>query len=230
MIEEPPLLQIKKPSRRPSDAQIAAIAACPTGFLCDAMDGKGALAHELGWLDADMLPTQFCGVALTSENGPDDILGIMASLSMVRPGDVVVAGTSNWRGSAAAGDRVMGMMKNGGAVGFVTDGLVRDHEGIIPVGLPVICAGLIPNSPYANGPAKVGTSVVIGGVTVSTGDIVAADRSGVVIVPFDRIDDVIATVGRIKGLEEELDAKVLGGQKVPGAIEELLTSDKVRWL
>ncbi|MEM9139070.1 MAG: RraA family protein [Pseudomonadota bacterium] len=230
MIEEPPLLQVKRADRRPTEEQIAAIAACPTGFLCDAMDGKGALSPDLGWLDADLLPTAFCGVALTSENGPDDILGIMASLAMVQPGDVVVAGTSNWRGSAAAGDRVMGMMKNGGAVGFVTDGLVRDHEGIVPVGLPVFCAGLNPNSPYANGPAKVGTPIVLGGVPVATGDIIAADRSGVVVVPFERIDAVIATVRRITSLEEELDAKVAAGQKVPGAIEDLLASDKVRWL
>ena len=230
MLEEPPLLQIQRPVRRPTDAQIAALKDQPTGFLCDAMDGKGGLDPELELLDIHALPTRFCGVALTSDNGPDDLLGLMGSLSLIQPGDVMVAATGAWRGSAVAGDRVLGMCRNSGAVGFVTDGLVRDHEGLVEVGLPIVCAGITPNSPYTKGPAKVGTPVVVGGVRIETGDLIVADRTGTVVVPFDLIDDVIATVQRIEGLEAEMDGKVAAGQKVPGAIEELLSSDKVRWL
>lgn len=230
MIEEPPLLQIKKPTRRPTDAQIAKIASYPTGFLCDAMDGRGALSSDLGWLDVHTLPTQFCGVALTSDNGPDDLLGLMGTLGIAEPGDVMVASTGGWRGSAVAGDRVTGMMKNSGCVGFVTDGLVRDHEGLVEVGLPIICAGMSPNSPYTKGPAKVGTPVVLGGVQIETGDIISADRTGAVVVPFEQIDTVIASVEKIEGLEAELDAKVADGLTVPDAIKELLASDKVRWM
>ena len=148
----------------------------------------------------------------------------------MQPGDVPVAATSSWRGSAVAGDRVIGMMKNCGAAGFVTDGLVRDHEGIVPVGLPVICAGMSPNSPYAKGPGVVGEPVVVGGVTIATGDVIVADRTGVAVVPFDQIDTVIETVHRIEDLEAALDAKVADGLKVPGAIEKQLDSDKVVWL
>jgi len=230
MIEEPPLLQIRRPTRRPSAEQIAALADQPTGFLCDAMDGKGALDAGLALLDTAALPTRFAGVALTCETGPDDIMGLVASLGMMQPGDVAVAATGNWRGSAVAGDRVVGMMRNNGATGFVTDGMVRDHEGLVEVGLPIICGGMTPNSPYTKGPAKVGTPVIIGGVRIETGDLIVADRTGTVVVPFDRIDDVIATVNRVKGLEQELDAKVAAGLKVPGKIQELLASDQVRWL
>lgn len=230
MIEEPPLLTIRRPTRRPTEAQISALSEVPTGFICDALGGKAALSADLGWLDVHALPTRFCGVAITSENGPDDILGLQASLALMLPGDVPVAATMNWRGSAVSGDRVLGMMKNCGAVGFVTDGLVRDHEGIVPVGLPVICAGMSPNSPYAKGPAVVGEPVVVGGVTIATGDLIIADRTGVVVVPYDRLDEVIETIHRIEELEATLDAKVADGLKVPGAIESLLESDRVHWL
>ena len=43
MIEEPPLLTVTKDRRRPTEAQIAAFRGVPTGFVCDAMDGSGAL-------------------------------------------------------------------------------------------------------------------------------------------------------------------------------------------
>ena len=230
MLEEPPLLQIRRPTRRPSPAQIAALKDQPTGFLCDAMDGKGALDPSLTLLDIHALPTQFCGVAITSNNGPDDLMGLLGSLSQIQPGDVVVAGTSNWRGSAITGDRVMGMCRNNGAVGFVTDGMVRDHEGLVEVGLPIVCAGMNPNSPYTKGPAKVGTPIMVGGVRIETGDLIVADRTGTVVVPYDLLDHVIETVERGGDLEAELDAKVAAGQKVPKAIEELLASDNVQWI
>lgn len=230
MLEEPPVLQVLKPARRPTESQIAALKDQPTGFLCDAMDGKAALDPSLKLLDTDALPTRFCGVAITSDNGPDDLLGLLGSLSQIQPGDVIVAATNNWRGSAVVGDRVMGMCRNNGAVGFVTDGMIRDHEGMIDVGLPIVCAGMNPNSPYTKGPGKVGTPVVVGGVRIASGDLIVADRTGTVVVPFDMIDSVIETVARVSGLEAETDAKVAGGQKIPGAIEELLQSGKVRWL
>ncbi len=230
MLEEPPLLQIRRPTRRPSPAQIAALKDQPTGFLCDAMDGKGALDPSLTLLDIHALPTQFCGVAITSNNGPDDLMGLLGSLSQIQPGDVVVAGTSNWRGSAITGDRVMGMCRNNGAVGSVTDGMVRDHEGLVEVGLPIVCAGMNPNSPYTKGPAKVGTPIMVGGVRIETGDLIVADRTGTVVVPYDLLDHVIETVERVGGLEAEMDAKVAAGQKVPKAIEELLASDNVQWI
>lgn len=230
MLEEPPLVQVRKPARRPTEDQIAALADAPTGFLCDAMNGKGALAHDLTLLDPVTLPDRFCGVALTAENGPDDILALQVALTLIRPGDVVVAATARWRGSAVTGDRVLGMCRNSGATGFVTDGLVRDYEGIVEVGLPVVCAGMTPNSPFSKGPAIVGEPVVLGDVRIATGDLIVADRTGTVVVPFEQIDEVIATVRRIDGLEAEMDARVAAGQKASPAIEDLLTTDRVRWL
>lgn len=230
MLEEPPLVQIRKPSRRPTAEQIAALAEQPTGFLCDAMNGKGALEWDLTLLDPDALPDRFCGVALTADNGPDDILALQIALTQIQPGDVVVAATSRWRGSAVTGDRVLGMCRNSGAVAFVTDGLVRDYEGIVEVGLPVVCAGMTPNSPYSRGPGIVGEPVVLGDVRIATGDVIVGDRTGTVVVPFEKIDAVIQTVSRIGELEADMDAKVAAGQKTPGSADALVASDKVRWL
>ena len=89
---------------------------------------------------------------------------------------------------------------------------------------------MTPNSPFSKGPAKVGEPVVLGGVRISTGDLIVGDRTGTVVVPFEMLDQVIETVDRVAGLEAEMDAKVAAGQKMPGAIEELVASDKVRWL
>ena len=69
----------------------------------------------------------------------------------------------------------------------------------------------------------------IGGQEVETGDMVVADRDGVVIVPYERLDAVIANLAKVKTLEAELDAEVAKGLKVPEAIAELLAGDQVEY-
>ena len=142
----------------------------------------------------------------------------------MRPGDIVVSAFAGFQGCAAIGDRVASMMKNCGAAGFVTDGPVRDYDGIVAAGLPVWCTGLTPASPYTCGPGSVGFAVSIGGIEVETGDMVVADRDGVVVVPFERLDEVI------ERLERELDARVADGQKYPDSIAELLAGDRVSYV
>ena len=230
MIEEPPLLTIRRNLRRPTDAQIATFREAPTGFVADALDGGGALSREIRPLgDGRDLPCRAAGPALTADCGPADILATLAALAFIRPGDVVVAACAGHQGCAAAGDRVAGMMRNSGAAGLVTDGPVRDYDGVVAAGLPVWCTGLTPASPYSKGPGKVGFPVQIGGQQVATGDMIVADRDGVVVVPFERVDEVIARLARIAELEAALDAKVAEGQRVPATIIELLESDCVAY-
>ncbi len=230
VIEEPPILTIKETRRRPSADQIAAFQGTPTSFVLDAMYGEGALDGSIRPLaqGADC-PGATAGPALTANCGPADILATLATLNFVTPGDMVVAAVSGYQGCAAIGDRVSGMMRNAGAAGFVTDGRARDYEGIVATSLPLWCTGLTPASPYSSGPGSVGFPVSIGGQKVETGDMVVADSSGVVVVPFDKLDEVIARLAEIKTLEAELDAKVEAGLKVPEAITELLQSDQVKF-
>ena len=231
MIEEPPLLSIKRPSRRPTNTQIAAFQNVPTSFVVDALYGGGALAAVIRPIgDGRDIDCRAAGPALTVDNGPGDILAVLAALGSIQQGDVVIAACDGYQGCAAAGDRVIGMCKNNGAIGYVTDGPVRDYTGIVAVNLPVWCTGLTPASPFAKGPGRVGHPVQIGGQHVATGDMVVADRDGVVIVPFDRIDEVVAMLERVTEMEILLDAEVAEGRKMPDSISELLISDQVSFV
>ena len=46
MIENPPLLTVRRRFPRPSASELAAFANTPTGFLVDSMNGRGALAYR----------------------------------------------------------------------------------------------------------------------------------------------------------------------------------------
>ncbi|RLJ60498.1 4-hydroxy-4-methyl-2-oxoglutarate aldolase [Litoreibacter meonggei] len=225
MIEEPKSLRIGPDvGRRPSVEQVAAFQGVPTGFVVDAMFGVGAMCVDISPLDTSNV--QVAGPALTAENRPSDILATLGCLRYLKAGDVLIGSAQGWQGCAAAGDRVAGMAKNAGAVAFVTDGPMRDYDGILEVGLPCWCTGLNPGSPFGTGPGQVGTRVMVGGQPVETGDMIVADRDGVVVVPFAKIDDVAARLGAIQDMELELDAEVRKGLVLPDPIAALLDSDK----
>lgn len=225
MIEEPPLLTIRSAGPRPTATQVAAFRDIPTSLVCDALGGGGALSAVIRPLgDGRDLDRIVAGPAITADNGPADVLATLAALSYVQPGDVLVAAVAGHQGCAAAGDRVMGMLRNAGGAALVTDGPVRDYAGIVKAGIPVWCTGLTPASPYSKGPGRVGEPVNVGGQQVATGDMIVADRDGVVVVPFERVDAVIARLADVHRQEQELDARVSDGLREFDSVREMLAT------
>jgi 4-hydroxy-4-methyl-2-oxoglutarate aldolase len=225
MIKDPPLLKIRREFQRPSEKLLAGFKGVPTGYLVDAMGGAGCVDYRIKPLaqSADVM----IGTAITCHAGPADNLALFGAVHAARRGDVLVAATDSFTATSITGDLLLGMARNRGVVGFVTDGLVRDLVGILAVGLPVYCAGVTANSPARNGPGTVGLPVVMGGVSVASGDIVVGDRDGVVIVPLDQAEAVLAKLTDVRAAEASLEAKVKGGLEVPDFISAIMDSSRV---
>lgn len=225
MIEEPRLLTINRKFERPSRADVEAFRGAQTGNVVDAMNGRGALARVIKPL---VEPTEtMVGVALTSHSEPGDQLGLFASLDLLEEGDVLVAAGDGYAETAITGDLLMGMARNLGAVGLVTDSAVRDRAGLLAVGLPCYSAGLTPNSPVRTGPGTIGLPVIIGGVRVESGDIVIGDSDGVVIVPRLQISAVLKVLEGVRRAEADLERQVKAGLGVPDFIRRILESERV---
>jgi len=225
MIKDPPLLTIRRNFPRASAGELAAFAQVMTGHVVDAMDGRGALDHRIKPLAP--VSQVLVGTAITCHCGPADNLALFAALAVAQPGDILVAATDGFTGTSITGDLLMGMARNRGLLGLVTDGLARDLNGILGVGLPVYCAGLSPNSPVRNGPGTVGLPVVLGGMAISSGDIVVADNDGPVIIPRQQASAVIARLPQIRAAESALEAKVKAGLEIPDFIQSVLASDRI---
>src|SRR5579884_1993344 len=131
MLEEPPILQIRRRFPRPARELVAHFEGVPTGFLVDCMDGRGAL--DAAFKPVDPGCAVFAGIAVTCLCGPGDNLAILGALEVIQPGDVIVAAADGFSGLAVTGDRVAGMARNQGAVALVIDGTV---------GEPVVVGGV----------------------------------------------------------------------------------------
>jgi 4-hydroxy-4-methyl-2-oxoglutarate aldolase len=224
MIDEPPLLMFAKLIARPAAALVERLRGVPTSFVVDAMGGAGAL----DWRIKPIVGTSLIGVALTCDCGPCDNLALNSAIAQSQPGDIIVAATSGFTGAAVAGDLLLGIGRNRGIAGFVTDGLVRDLADLETLALPVYAIGVSPNSPSNRGPGTVGLPILCGGRAISSGDIIIGNRDGVVAIPSVQIEETLANLERVKAAEAAMLERVRKGLREPCIPEELLSGQRLR--
>ncbi len=228
MLENPPVLTIKRIRRRPSTSQISIFESALTGHIVDCMDGRGAMNHLIKPHDPSI--ATISGPALTCLAYPADNLGLIAALHIAQPGDVIVCSNDAYKVTAVVGDLICGMMKNKGIAALVTDGMIRDQIGIKSWRLPIFCQGITPNSPARTGPGSVGLPITIGGLSVETGDMVVCDVDGVAVVPFSRIDEVAEKLAKLRTDEIKMEAQVRAGMTEPNYISKLMKSPQVHYI
>lgn len=213
MLEQPPLLTINKRFERLSETLIAGFSGALTGHVVDSQIGTMA---GLGALDPKVKPINpaqkgFCGSAVTVQAQPGDNLAIHAVTEVVQKGDVVIVATGGYQDKAILGDLLGGVLKNCGAAAFVTDGYVRDFEGIVGLDWPVFASGINPNSPTCVGPGVIGGDIVMGNMRISAGDLVIGDLDGVVVVPQADTEDVLKKLDETRQAEAAAEARILAG-------------------
>lgn len=228
MIKNPPLLTVRRNFPRPDEAMLRQLRNTPTGFIADCMNGRGSLDYRIKPLDANNC--KLAAPIVTCHPGPGDNLAVFAAFEIAQPGDVIFVATDTFTKTAIAGDNMIAMARNKGIAGFVTDGLLRDIEGILPVGLPTFCMGITPNSCTCNGPGTAGMPVVMGGICVDAGEIVIADRDGAIVIPHDQFDYVCQTLPEVRAAEEQLSRQIRLGLDNIDAVRELLNSERTHYV
>jgi 4-hydroxy-4-methyl-2-oxoglutarate aldolase len=102
-----------------------------------------------------------------------------------------------------------------GAVGVVSDGDVRDARQIEELDFPAFARGCSPLDTLARAVvADFGSSAVCGGVRVARGDLIVADRDGVVVIPEAAAADVADGVRAKRPLEDGARRDLLAGTPI----------------
>ena len=219
-------LTIKRNFKRTGQKLVRKFMNLPTGNVCDAQGRTGALDHRIKPVSKK---SQLCGTALTVDAGPRDNLAPWAALEFAKPGDIIVITTGEHLDCAVVGDIYVGMANNAGVAGIVTDGVVRDLPGINDVGIPVFARGISPNSPWKNGPGRVGLPILIGRVAVKAGDIVVGDQDGIVIVAREKAGDVARAIQAVLDKEKQMEAGVKAGLTVPAWLKAAYETKGVQY-
>ena len=197
-------------------------AAGTSAIVADALDALGYRHQALGnairplWPQAQVVGVAYPVVVVASDATPDrPYEGEMAVLDALQPGDVAVVQVADDVTAALWGELFSCAALGRGALGVVIDGLIRDAQQIEELGFPAFACGFSPLDTKARARvASHGETAVVGGIGVTRGDVVVADRDGVVVVPSAVAADVAAAVAEKRTLENGARDDLLAGMRV----------------
>jgi 4-hydroxy-4-methyl-2-oxoglutarate aldolase len=205
----------------PSREIIQGFAGIMTGVVSDALDRGGAMDYGIKPVGPGM---NVLGPAITLRARPTDSLARDAAMKMAEPGDVLVIATGNYTVTGTWGDHASYHAKGLGLAGMVTDGLCRDIVGIRECGLPVFARGFAPNAPVQSSGAQINVPVSVGGQIVHPGDIILGDENGVVVIPQQYAEDVLAASRAALKKEEEAMADIEAGRFISPTLDARLAA------
>ncbi|MBR1220188.1 ribonuclease activity regulator RraA [Bradyrhizobium sp. U87765 SZCCT0131] len=115
------------------------------------------------------------------------------------------------------GDILCARMVKRKVTALVTDGVMRDLEGVLGTGLPVWCNGAAaPPSVAGLTFVNWGEPIACGGVAVFPDDIIVADQDGAVLIPQAQLDHILAEGPEQERMEAWIVEEVNNGAVLPG--------------
>jgi 4-hydroxy-4-methyl-2-oxoglutarate aldolase len=152
-----------------------------------------------------------CGPVFTVEGHPDPEIGAhesllqwTAMLSKAPSGHVVMC-QPNDSIMAHMGELSAETFHGRGVLGYIVDGGCRDTDFIEKIGFKVWYRYTTPIDVVGRWKAeRFGEPIVIGGVTIHTGDVAFADRDGIVVIPQAVVEAVVAKVAEVLNTENKV--------------------------
>jgi len=138
-------------------------------------------------------------------------LGVQA-ITRCGPRDVIVIGNSGRVGMGSWGGLLSVGALAQGVSGVITDGACRDVDEARDLRFPVFARGTTART--ARGrvhEVSCGDPILIGSVTVRTGDLVLADGSAVVVITADKADEVLTKAEEIMTKETAMADEIRAG-------------------
>jgi regulator of RNase E activity RraA len=122
--------------------------------------------------------------------------------------------------SGVWGELLTTAARNGGCIGVIVDGLVRDVPRMRAMGFPVFARGTsVYDSKDRQRVTDLDVPVGIGGVAFEPGALVVADEDGVVVVPRAAEAEAIRRAWEKVHAENEVRDAIRGGVKATAAFE-----------
>lgn len=202
-------LQILKRTRQVPDRLVQAYKGLPVANISDCMTRMTAGGPRLRPMHKG---GALAGPALTVKCRPGDNLMIHKALTMAQPGDVIVVDAGGDLTNSLFGEIMVATSVRIGLAGVVLNGAVRDSEEIGQGDFPLYAAGVTHRGPYKDGPGEINVPVAIDGMVIQPGDLVVGDADGLLCIPFDQAEEVLAATHRKMELEKKMLADIAAGK------------------
>lgn len=204
-----------------------------TSTISDALDKLNLVGQCLG-IKSINPQWKIVGRAFTIKYGPVDIeKGTVGDyIDDVPPGHVVVLDNQGRLDCTVWGDILTGVAKRRGIAGTVIDGVCRDSNRSLELDYPMFSVSRYMRTGKDRVQVDaVGGAVSLAHVRVRAGDIIVGDADGVVVIPKEFEEKVLATALEIEAAEDKIREAVDNGMRLDEArkhfrYHSLQTKDK----
>lgn len=139
------------------------------------------------------------------------------AVETVPPGDVLVLDCRQDASSASLGGILATRLEVRGCAGVVSDAGIRDADYAASLDMPIyVAARSAPTNLTKHHALDINVPIGCGGVAVYPGDIMLGDGDGVMVIPLDLLDDVIADALKMEHFEVFATQRIRSGQPVIG--------------
>jgi RraA family protein len=164
------------------------------------------------------------GPALTVKCRPGDNLMIHKALDLAQPGDVIVVDAGGDLTNSLFGELMLSYAVTRKIAGIVLHGAVRDIDVIAAGNFPIYAAGVTHRGPYKDGPGEINVPIALDGMVIQPGDLILGDADGLLCVPFDDVEQVLAASREKVALEQKTIANIRAGKHDTSWVDARLTA------
>ncbi|PMC67848.1 methyltransferase [Fusobacterium nucleatum] len=169
----------------------------PAANIADVMERNCAMNPRIH-LVSNPQNKVMAGSALTVKVRAGDNLALHAALNMATEGDVIVVSNEGDNTRALMGEIMMTYLCYFKKIaGIILDGPIRDIDEIGGWNFPVYATGTTPGGPYKEGPGEVNVPISCGEVSVNPGDIIVADKDGIIVIPKRDSETILAVAKKL---------------------------------
>jgi regulator of RNase E activity RraA len=203
----------------PSDPNLERASRLDTASLSDALDklGINGQCYKIAPRDSSF---RMCGRAYTLLYGPAGTPpGTVGDyIDDVPAGSVIVLDNGGRDNATVWGDILTEIAHRRGIAGTVIDGICRDVSMCLKLGYPVFSRGHWMRTGKDRVQVEAtNVAVSIGDVRVLPGDLLRGDADGVVVIPREHEEKVLATAEEIEAAEDRIRTAVRSGVRLDEA-------------
>lgn len=138
----------------------------------------------------------------------------------VEPGDIIVIDADKDTESASWGGNMSVAAKAKNLGGAIIDGGARDRQEIEAMGFPMFCKSFVPSAGKRLVTIGYNIPIICGGILIYPGDFVLGDDDGVVVIPQNRLEEVLSLAEKIEHNERKIAEYLKEGHKLTEAVEK----------